>query len=55
MEEGRRAEVRSGDTVYRVELRPQPPHTCNCRWFAEHQGRRGTCKHVLATLMLARS
>lgn len=54
LEEGRRAEVRSGNAVYRVELRPQPPHACNCRWFAEHQGKRGTCKHVLATLMLPR-
>jgi len=54
LEEGHRGEVRSGDAVYRVELRSQPPHTCNCRWFAEHQGKRGTGKHVLATLMLAR-
>lgn len=54
LEEGRRAEIRSGDTVYRVELRPKPPHTCNCRWFAAHQGKRGTCKHVLATLLFRR-
>ena len=50
---GERAEVRSGDAVYRVTLRPEGPHHCNCQWFAKHQGKRGTCKHVLAVLMMA--
>lgn len=41
------ARVRSGDVEYWVrevsgELR------CNCPWFAQHQGERGPCKHVLA-------
>lgn len=41
------ARVRSGDVEYLVrevsgELR------CNCPWFAQHQGERGPCKHVLA-------
>jgi hypothetical protein len=25
--------------------------TCTCRWFVEHQGARGPCKHVLAVVL----
>lgn len=44
---GLSARVRSGEVDYLVrevsgELR------CNCPWFAQHQGERGPCKHVLA-------
>ena len=46
-----KAEVRSADKTYVVEMRDPPPHRCNCQWFAAHQGKRGACKHVLAALM----
>ena len=44
---GMSARVQSGDVEYLVrEVSGQL--RCNCPWFAQHQGERGPCKHVLA-------
>jgi hypothetical protein len=41
------ARVVSGDTVY--ELHPDGIRLrCTCRWWTDHDGRRGPCKHELA-------
>ncbi|WP_229402362.1 SWIM zinc finger family protein [Micromonospora okii] len=47
------ATVRSGDEVYRVRRLPDDRYTCTCPWWAKHRGRRGPCKHALATRMAA--
>ncbi|MGH2874206.1 MAG: SWIM zinc finger family protein [Solirubrobacteraceae bacterium] len=31
-------------------VRPNPPR-CTCRWWQEHPGDRGPCKHILAALL----
>ncbi|GAA2255576.1 SWIM zinc finger domain-containing protein [Streptomyces amakusaensis] len=51
--DGESASVVSGPRVYRVreaggQLR------CTCAWWADHQGRRGPCKHALAVRMARR-
>ncbi|WP_037968800.1 SWIM zinc finger family protein [Streptomyces sp. SS] len=51
--DGDLATVASGERRYRVResggvLR------CTCRWWADHQGRRGPCKHALAVRMVRR-
>ncbi|GGZ55560.1 hypothetical protein GCM10010387_57090 [Streptomyces inusitatus] len=51
--DGESASVASGPRVYRVrevggQLR------CTCTWWADHQGRRGPCKHALAVRMARR-
>ncbi len=43
-------EVVSGDTTYLVHRRGDE-HACTCAWWAEHQGRRGPCKHVVAAII----
>ncbi|MEO3977477.1 SWIM zinc finger family protein [Streptomyces sp. CAU 1734] len=50
---GESASVVSGERTYRVReaggmLR------CTCAWWADHQGRRGPCKHALAFRMVRR-
>jgi hypothetical protein len=44
------ANVKSGDTIYRVNLNNQDSN-CNCPWFSKYQGKRGLCKHMLAVQM----
>jgi hypothetical protein len=46
-DEGLEAEVRSQEVVHRVRWRGHEQR-CTCTWFAQHQGERGPCKHVLA-------
>jgi hypothetical protein len=45
-------EVRSGDNVYLVHRRGDE-WGCTCAWWGDHRGRRGPCKHVVATMMTA--
>lgn len=42
-----KAEVTSGDAIYVVELDVGRAR-CTCRWYLDHEGARGPCKHVLA-------
>ncbi|SCF24414.1 hypothetical protein GA0074695_4710 [Micromonospora viridifaciens] len=44
------AEVTSGETRYLVHRRGDE-YACTCVWWAEHQGRRGPCKHVVAAII----
>lgn len=47
--EGRRYATVTGDHgVYTVEL---DPPGCECRWWQEHPGDRGPCRHILAALL----
>jgi hypothetical protein len=46
---GDRFKVTSGDHSYHVKLGDQP--SCTCLWWADYQGCRGPCKHVLAAAM----
>jgi SWIM zinc finger len=45
------AEVRSGDSVYRVRVVDGQPAGCTCLWWGRHRGGRGPCKHQLAVLI----
>lgn len=46
------ASVDSRDKRYQVRLDAEgAPAGCTCRWWAENQGARGKCKHVLAVHM----
>ncbi|ADD42257.1 SWIM zinc finger family protein [Stackebrandtia nassauensis] len=46
------ANVTSRDKRYQVRLDADGlPAGCTCRWWAEHRGERGKCKHVLAVHM----
>jgi hypothetical protein len=45
------AEVRSGDSVYRVRVVDGQPAGCTCLWWGKHRGGRGPCKHQLAVLI----
>lgn len=42
------AEVVSGDVIHKVKITPDGDQ-CTCPWYAKYQGKRGPCKHVLAT------
>ncbi|MFH1299669.1 MAG: SWIM zinc finger family protein [Planctomycetota bacterium] len=44
------AEVNSNGTTYFVRFRPEG-EKCTCPWFSRYQGKRGVCKHILATRM----
>lgn len=44
------AEVGGSEVVHRVRL-ASDGQRCTCTWHAKHQGRRGPCKHILATQM----
>ncbi|MFF7296585.1 SWIM zinc finger family protein [Streptomyces sp. NPDC008265] len=48
------ATVRSGERRYQVREAPGGVLSCTCRWWADHRGRRGPCKHALAVRMAAR-
>lgn len=51
----RTAAVRSEDQVRRVRLGAGDTVLgCTCRWWTDHQGRRGPCKHALAVRMAVR-
>ncbi|MEM1262384.1 MAG: SWIM zinc finger family protein [Pseudomonadota bacterium] len=45
---GYSADVRSDSVVHRIDIDPTGAR-CTCPWYAKHQGRRGPCKHILAT------
>ncbi|GAA1534472.1 SWIM zinc finger domain-containing protein [Dactylosporangium maewongense] len=47
-------EVVSGERTYLVHRRGDE-HACTCAWWAEHQGRRGPCKHVVAAVITERT
>ncbi|MFF0474626.1 SWIM zinc finger family protein [Streptomyces sp. NPDC004284] len=47
------AAVTSGDRRYRVREQ-DGVLGCTCRWWADHRGRRGPCKHALAVRMARR-
>lgn len=50
--DGDTADVTSSDRHYQVRLDGDGvPAGCTCRWWAENQGARGKCKHVLAVQM----
>ncbi|WP_329624676.1 SWIM zinc finger domain-containing protein [Streptomyces sp. NBC_01255] len=51
--EGELATVASGERRYRVR-ESGGALNCTCRWWADHQGRRGPCKHALAVRMVRR-
>jgi hypothetical protein len=44
-------EVTSGDSTYLVHRR-DGELACTCAWWADHQGRRGPCKHVVAATII---
>ncbi|MCE7080678.1 SWIM zinc finger family protein [Streptomyces sp. ST2-7A] len=49
------ARVRSGERVHLVRSTPgEPVPSCTCRWWADHRGRRGPCKHALAVRIVRR-
>ncbi|WP_327002039.1 SWIM zinc finger domain-containing protein [Dactylosporangium sp. NBC_01737] len=43
-------QVVSGEQTYLVHRRGGE-HACTCAWWAEHHGRRGPCKHVVAAII----
>jgi hypothetical protein len=43
-------EVTSGEATYLVHRRGDE-YACTCAWWAEHHGRRGPCKHVVAAII----
>jgi len=45
------AEVPGSDVTHRVRL-SEDGDRCTCSWHAKHQGARGPCKHILATMIL---
>ncbi|MFC6018203.1 SWIM zinc finger family protein [Plantactinospora solaniradicis] len=47
-------EVTSGDNTYLVHRR-DGEFACTCAWWADHQGRRGPCKHVVAVVIVEQS
>ncbi|HBF80863.1 MAG TPA: hypothetical protein DD420_13330 [Streptomyces sp.] len=47
------AAVASGDRRYQVR-EAEGVLSCTCRWWADHRGRRGPCKHALAVRMVRR-
>ncbi|HEV7898366.1 MAG TPA: SWIM zinc finger family protein [Planosporangium sp.] len=47
-------EVTSGEATYLVHRRGDE-YACTCAWWAEHQGRRGPCKHVMAAIITAQT
>ncbi|MDV5144226.1 SWIM zinc finger family protein [Streptomyces sp. SBC-4] len=49
--EGELATVASGERRYRVR-ESRGALNCTCQWWADHQGRRGPCKHALAVRMI---
>ncbi|MFD8974016.1 SWIM zinc finger family protein [Streptomyces sp. NPDC059593] len=51
--EGQLATVASGERRYRVR-ESGGALNCTCQWWADHQGRRGPCKHALAVRMVRR-
>ncbi|MFE5709359.1 SWIM zinc finger family protein [Streptomyces sp. NPDC056501] len=51
--EGELATVASGERRYRVR-ESGGALNCTCQWWADHQGRRGPCKHALAVRMVRR-
>ncbi|MGW6395537.1 SWIM zinc finger family protein [Streptomyces sp. NPDC055103] len=51
--EGELATVVSGERRYRVR-ESGGALNCTCQWWADHQGRRGPCKHALAVRMVRR-
>ncbi|MFC8172772.1 SWIM zinc finger family protein [Streptomyces sp. NPDC057235] len=51
--DGETAAVASGDRRYRVR-ESDGVLSCTCRWWADHRGRRGPCKHALAVRMARR-
>ncbi|MEU8776978.1 SWIM zinc finger family protein [Streptomyces sp. NPDC048606] len=48
------AVVASGERHYRVR-ESGGALSCTCQWWADHRGRRGPCKHALATRMALRA
>jgi hypothetical protein len=46
------AEVRSGDSAYRIRVVDGEPVGCTCPWWGKHRGSRGPCKHQLAVLIM---
>jgi hypothetical protein len=48
------AEVKGTNVTHRVKLTAEQEH-CTCEWFTTYQGKRGICKHILATKMLSAS
>ena len=44
------SEVENNGVTYRIRIAPDRT-TCSCVWFSKHQGKRGVCKHILATQM----
>lgn len=46
------AEVKGTNVTHSVKITPQQAH-CTCEWFTTYQGRRGICKHILATKILS--
>ncbi|MFE3578431.1 SWIM zinc finger family protein [Streptomyces vinaceus] len=48
------AEVASGERRYRVR-ESGGALSCTCQWWADYRGRRGPCKHALATRMALRT
>ncbi|MFC9429639.1 SWIM zinc finger family protein [Streptomyces sp. NPDC056987] len=46
--------VVSGERRYQVRESGGVP-SCTCRWWADHRGRRGPCKHALAVRMARRA
>ncbi|MFF4983896.1 SWIM zinc finger family protein [Streptomyces sp. NPDC001046] len=52
--DGALAAVASGDVTYQVREQGGAL-SCTCRWWAEHRGRRGPCKHALAVRIARRA
>ncbi|MFE5561859.1 SWIM zinc finger family protein [Streptomyces sp. NPDC056544] len=48
------AQVTSGERHYQVR-ESGGALSCTCQWWADHRGRRGPCKHALATRMALRA
>ncbi|MEU3448945.1 SWIM zinc finger family protein [Streptomyces thermolilacinus] len=48
------AAVTSGERRYQVREAADGALTCTCRWWTDHRGGRGPCKHALAVRMARR-
>jgi len=47
------AEVKGSGVTHRVQQLSDDAYRCTCQWFAKYQGKRGVCKHIIATQIAA--
>ncbi len=47
------AEVPGTGVTHRVQELNDDAWRCTCQWFTKYQGKRGLCKHILATQIVA--